>query len=172
LSKYSVGFKLEVAKAYLDGVTSYAALGQRWGVDRSKVRLWVKLYRAHGSEGLARKFTHYSAAFKLSVLQRMWADSLSFYDTAAIFNIRNPSCLAQWERLYRQGGIEALRPRKRGKPKAMSDPKGEPPPGERPDTERSQEDLIAELKQLRMENAYLKKLDALVRARQAPKGRK
>jgi transposase len=45
-------------------------------------------------------------------------------------------------------------------------------PSRRPDAQRSQEELISELNQLRMENAYLKKLDALVRARRAPKGRK
>jgi transposase len=32
------------------------------------------------------------------------------------------------------------------------------------DTDRSREDLLAEVKQLRMENEYLKKLDALVQA--------
>jgi transposase len=53
----------------------------------------------------------------------------------------------------------------------VNDPKDKAPLA-RPDTERSQEELIAELNQLRMENAYLKKLDALVRARPAPKGRK
>jgi transposase len=54
----------------------------------------------------------------------------------------------------------------------MNDPTKDKSPPERSDAERSQEELIAELKQLRMENAYLKKLDALVRARQAPKERK
>jgi transposase len=54
----------------------------------------------------------------------------------------------------------------------MSDHKDRPPPAERSDADRSREELIAELNELRMENAYLKKLDALVQARQAPKGRK
>jgi transposase len=43
------------------------------------------------------------------------------------------------------------------------------------DDKRSREDLLAELDQLRMENAYLKKLQALVQARQQqtpPKKRK
>ncbi|MFP3588694.1 hypothetical protein SCB29_34500 [Paraburkholderia sp. SIMBA_055] len=33
------------------------------------------------------------------------------------------------------------------------------------DEDRSREDLLAEVEQLRMENEYLKKLDALVRAK-------
>jgi transposase len=101
----------------------------------------------------------------------MWADKLSFQEAAAMFNIRGTSCVAGWERLYREGGFRALKPRRRGRRRAMKDPKGKPPPRQS-DAERSQKDLIAELKQLRMENAYLKKLDALVRARHAPKERK
>lgn len=40
------------------------------------------------------------------------------------------------------------------------------------DEARSREELLAELAYLRMENAYLKKLEALTQARHAPKGRK
>jgi transposase len=169
--RYSAAFKIRIAKAYLGGGIGHKALAHKYGVGFAKVRLWTKLYKAHGPSGLSRKYSHYSAKFKLSVLRRMWAKRLSYFDTAAIFNIRNRCCLAQWERLYREGGVEALEPRKGGRRKTMNDPK-EKPPSERSDAERSQEELIAELNQLRMENAYLKKLDALVRARQPPKGRK
>ena len=140
-------------------------------ISQSKLRHWVKRYEAHGAGCFSRKWRYFSAEFKLTVLQRRWADKLSFNETAAIFNIGQPLRVSRWERAYEQGGVEALKPRKIGRPKIVNDPKDKPPP-ERPDTERSQEELIAELNQLRMENAYLKKLDALVRARQAPKGRK
>ena len=53
----------------------------------------------------------------------------------------------------------------------MVDPKVKPPPKGEKDRP-SREELLAELSQLRMENAYLKKLNALVQARQAPKKRK
>ena len=171
MGRYSPDFKIRIAKTYLAGGIGSKGLAARHGIDYAKVRLWAKLYEAHGSKGLARKYSHYSTRFKVSVLRRMWAKGLSYYDTVAFFNLRGHSCLARWERLYREGGAEALEPHKRGRPKTVGDPK-EKPPSERPDAERSQEELIAELKQLRMENAYLKKLDALVRARQVPKGRK
>jgi transposase len=169
--RYNSAFKIRIAKAYLAGGIGHKALAAKHGIDYAKVRLWAKLYKAHGARGLARQYSHYSAKFKLSTLRRMWADGLSYYDTAALFNIRSPSCLPAWERLYRDGGVRALEPRKRGRPKAVTEPK-EKLPSRRLDAERSQEELIAELNQLRMENAYLKKLDALVRARRAPKGRK
>jgi putative transposase len=126
------------------------------------------LYKIHGSDGLAKKLSKYSAAFKLKVLRRMWEDKLSYSETAVIFNIRNPWCLAGWDRLYREGGIEALKPRQKGRPKAVVDPKDKLPPKAANDRQ-SREELLAELGQLRMENAYLKKLNALVQARQAPK---
>jgi transposase len=40
------------------------------------------------------------------------------------------------------------------------------------DEAKSREDLLAELAYLRMENAYVKKLEALTQARQAPTRRK
>jgi transposase len=169
--RYSSEFKVRIAGVYLGGRIGHKALARKHGVDYAKVRLWAKLYQAHGTRGLARKYSHYSAKFKLSVLRRMWTKRLSYYEASAAFNIRNPHTLAKWERLYREGGPKALMPRKQGRPRSMSDPKDKPP-SERSDAQRSPEELIAELNRLRMENAYLKKLEALVRARQRPKGRK
>jgi transposase len=171
VSKYSAEFKVGIAKACLRGEESPRAMAAKHRISQSKLRHWVKRYEAHGAGCFSRKWRYFSAEFKLTVLQRRWADKLSFNETAAIFNIGQPLRVSRWERAYEQGGVEALKPRKIGRPKIVNDPKDKPPP-ERPDTERSQEELIAELNQLRMENAYLKKLDALVRARQAPKGRK
>jgi transposase len=95
----------------------------------------------------------------------MWENELSFGQTAAAFNIRNHSAVGVWERSYREGGFDALLPRPRGRPKQMPAPTTKPEPS--PDDEkRTREELLAELNQLRMENAYLKKLRALVQAKQ------
>ena len=171
MSKHSFEFKLEVVRAHIDGDFGPRALGKKYALDHHKIRQWTKLYKIHGSDGLAKKHSKYSAAFKLKVLRRMWEDKLSYSETAAIFNIRNPWCLAGWDRLYREGGIEALKPRQKGRPKAVVDPKDKPPPKAANDRQ-SREELLAELRRLRMENAYLKKLNALVQARQALKKRK
>jgi transposase len=94
----------------------------------------------------------------------MWDNELSFGQTAAAFNIRNHSAVGRWERMYREGGLDALIPRPRGRAKQMPSPTTKPEPS--PDDEkRTREELLAELNQLRMENAYLKKLQALVQAR-------
>jgi transposase len=156
MSRHSTAFKQSVVAFYLSGDESYASTGAAYGIDHGTVRKWVSSYRMHGVAGLARKFNHYTADFKLSVLRRMWEDGLSHRQTAALFNIRNASCLWDWARRYETGGIDALSPR-RGRSRSMP----EPPAADEPqalqnDDTRSREELLAELNYLRMENAYLK----------------
>lgn len=122
------------------------------------MRKWVAAHAAHGLAGLEKKFSHYDAAFKLSVLRRMWEDGLSRRQAAAIFGIRNASCLPDWERRYERGGIEALAARRRGRPPSMPKPpvKARGADASQSDDTKSREELLAELDYLRMENAYLK----------------
>ena len=62
---------------------------------------------------------------------------------------------------------EALTPRPKGRPRRMSDsPSPQKINSPADDASRSREDLLEEVHQLRMENAYLKKLKALVQAEQ------
>lgn len=169
MSRHSGRFKRSVVDSYLSGDESYASAASKCGVDAATVRKWVALYQAHGDAGLSGKYDHYDAAFRLSVLERMWREGLSYRQTAALFNIRNAGCLAGWEKRYHAGGIEALGPRPRGRP--MSKLPAPAVPVAASDEAKSREELLAELKQLRMENAYLKKLKALTQEH-APKKRK
>jgi len=171
MTKYTDDFKLKVVLAYLNGTGGVKTIAREHGVERGAVQKWIASYRVHGAEGLRKKFSHYSAEFKLSVLRHMWDNELSCRETAAVFDLRNPSCLTDWERRYRRGGIEVLKPRQRGRPKAMPEPEIKPPPSPEED-KRSREELLSELKYLRMENAYLKKVKALVQAKEAPAKRK
>lgn len=165
MSKYSEQFKLAIVQQYLLGNAGSTKIAHEHNLPRSTVRTWVRLHRAHGSDGLAKKFSHYSADFKLSVLQRMWDDELSYGQVAAAFNIRNAGCLSHWERCYHSGGLDALAPRKRGRPKKMPIIPNTEPPELLPDPAgRTRDELVAEVNQLRMEVAFLKKLEALVQA--------
>jgi transposase len=159
MSRHSARLKRSGVDGYLGGEESYASAGAIYGVDAATVRKWVAAYRAHGDGGLSRKYGRYDAAFKLSVLERMWGEGLSYRQTAALFNIRNAGCLAGWEKRYHAGGTEALALRPRGRPRSMPKPP-EPPARKAPvasDDEASREELLAELRYLRMENASLKK---------------
>lgn len=167
MTKYDERFKLSVVQQYLDGKGGYTTLAHRHGLVQSLVRRWVQRFRVHGADAFKNKFSHYSAEFKLSVLRHMWENELSYGQTAVQFDIRNPGVLSVWERSFHSGGLDALKPRPRGRPTAMTIPAAKPDvPSD--DEKRSQEELLAELAHLRMENAYLKKLQALVQARPKP----
>ena len=175
MSKYTEQFKHTVVQEYLSGREGYKALSERHGMaSRSLVERWVTAYLLHGDAGLSKKRSRYSADFKLSVLQHMWENRLSITQTAARFDIRRHSTVGAWERAYRERGRNALTSLPTKRPKKMPIPttKPEVPAG---DDKRSREELLAELEYLRMENAYLKKVDALVQAKKtsaAPKKRK
>jgi transposase len=174
--KYTKEFKQTVVHDYLSSHEGYQNVSRRHGMaNRSLLERWVAAYRIHGDAGLSPKRSRYDADFKLSVLQHMWENQLSITETAAKFDIRRHSTVGDWERVYREGGVEALTPSSpMPRPKQMTIPTTKPPVPAGED-KRSREELLAENEHLRMELAYLKKLDALVQARQksaAPKKRK
>lgn len=164
MAKYSEQFKLAVVQQYLKKAGGYKTIGKAHGVNPKAVQRWVSLFEVHGTEGLAKKFSHYDCQYRLAVLEHMWANELSYNQVASVFNIRNPGCIGQWERCYHSGGIDALMPRKRGGPKKMPDSPPSQPQSPADDETRTREELLAEVNHLRMENAYLKKLRALVQS--------
>jgi len=163
-NRYDEGFKLLVAQQCLHDDTSLREVARQHGLDHSLVRKWRDNYRQHGVVGLRKKYTHRSAAFKLEVLEMMWRDGLSRRQTEALFDIRESGVIGKWERQYHSGGLTALEPKRKGRRPMTKKPPSPPPP---PDAERSHDELLEELAYLRAENAYLKKLDALIREKRA-----
>lgn len=99
MAKYDEGFKLSVVQSYELGQQGFKALAQRYGLDHAQIRRWVKRYERHGREGLSKKRSQYSAAFKLSVLQRMRREALSASQAIAMFDIRGGvGVIRSWER--------------------------------------------------------------------------
>ncbi len=163
-NRYDEWFKLQVAQQCLRDDISLREVARQHGLDHSQVRRWRDSYRQHGVVGLRKKYTPRSAAFKLQVLETMWRDGLSRRQTGALFDIRECGAIGRWERQYHSGGLTALEPKRKGRRPMTKKPPSPPPP---PDDERSQEELLKELAYLRAENAYLKKLDALIREKRA-----
>jgi transposase len=169
--KYDEKFKRKVVLHYIKGTMGYRLLSAHHKVNIEAIKRWVAAYRLHGMKGLRRKVTRYDAQFKLSTLQHMWDNGLSMKQTAAIFNVRNPTSIGIWESRYRSGGLEAL-----AKPhmhaRRMKAPTKNPVI--KPDAERTLEDVLKENESLRMEVEVLKKLQALAQAQKllAPKKRK
>lgn len=165
MARHDESFKLEVVQRYLSEFSGARTIALRYGLDHGTVRRWVEGYRQHGMEGLRRKFSHYDEQFKLNVLRRMWREELSCRQVTALFDIRGGSgVVSAWERQYHEGGIDALKPKPRGRPKRMTAPKPPDPPPPHAGDARTLQALRKENEHLRAEVAYLKKLDALVRA--------
>lgn len=169
MAKHDESFKLEVVQRYLSASIGARTLALQYGLDHGTVRRWVESYRQHGEEGLRRrsKYCCYSVQFKLSVLRRMWEEELSYRRAAALFDVRGGhNVVATWERRYHEDGLEALKSKPRGFPKRMTAPKRPKPLPLQDENPRTLEELRKENEYLRAEVAYLKKLDALVRAQQ------
>ncbi|MED4402451.1 IS3 family transposase [Metabacillus fastidiosus] len=156
MSKYSTEFKLKIVEHYLQTKCSKKSLARIFNVSRSDVQKWIALYENQGVEGFVSVYTNYTVEFKLGILNFMIETGTSLIETAAIFNIPAPSTILRWKKLLEEQGVDALQSKKRGHPSMKKETK------KTQLTEGSQEALLAEIERLRMENAYLKKLNALV----------
>lgn len=169
--KYSDKLKRKIVSDYFNGTMGFRRLSAHHGVNIESIKRWVAAYRLHGVDGLRRKVARYDVEFKLKALQHMWDNGLSMKQTAAVFNVRNPTSIRMWESRYRSGGLEAL-----AKPHKHAHEMKSPTkiPVVKPDAERTLEDVLKENEYLRMEVEVLKKLEALAQAQSkpAPKKRK
>ena len=99
-------------------------------------------------------YANYSTQFKL--------DALGTYliETAAIFKIPIPSTVRSWKRKFETQGFDALQSKKKGRPTEIKKYQ------KLARIEESPEVLQARIKQLEIENKYLKKLSTLVQIKE------
>lgn len=163
MAKYTPVEKLQAALRYLEGKESSYEIAKSIGTDHKAILTWVKQYEYNGVEAFIKRYTNYSAQFKLDVLNYMIEQGTSLLETAAIFNIATPSTLRGWKKQFETKGFDALRSKKKGRPsmKKVTNKQQKQAP-----IEDSSETLQAEISRLRMENEYLKKLNALVQAKE------
>lgn len=166
MSKYSKDFKLKLIKQCLSGKLSLSQLATIHGIDRSNIRLWVNAYQAHGMKSVNRPYTLYSSTFKVSVVKYMSRHGLSLKQACVHFNIPTPRSVSTWQKLYNQGGPTALDPRPRRR-LAMTEKRKPFKATNKPVEEMTQAELMREVQYRRAETAYLKKLEAVLQAREA-----
>ena len=166
MEKYTEQTKLAAVEAYCAGQGGWVATAKDFAVSVSSLRKWVAGYQANGVAGVRTKRRElYSLEFKIEVLRRARDEGLSNRQAAALFDIRKFNIIAVWERAYAAHGMAGLEPRRRGRrEQAAQVVVPEAPPAHGEDSERSSDELLCELNFLRAENAYLKKVNALVRA--------
>ena len=103
----------------------------------------------------------YTGEFKQKVVETMQKEKLSHKEAEREFGLPHNRA-ASWERIYLEEGPEGLYVERRGRPSAAGGAKKDQPPKL---DKKVEEDLIDEVQRLRAENAYLKKLNALVAER-------
>ena len=133
---------------------SHDLLGQLW-----------KRYQAEGPSGLLKKQTiRADYDFKLKVVRDIEENHLTLVDASLKYNVSS-SRIQVWRRIARTQGYDAL---------AITRPRGRPPKNDMGRPRKKKPEEMSELERLRYENeclraenALLKKVKALVEAREA-----
>ena len=127
-------------------------------------QLWAR-YQSEGPSGLIKKKNVKSDyAFKLQVVRDIEENHLTLVDASLKYNVSS-SQIVVWNRIARTKGYDAL---------AITRPRGRPPKNDMGRPRKKKPEEMTELERLRYENeclraenALLKKVKALVEAREA-----
>lgn len=123
MAKYSFEFKKKVVIAYLNGEGGYNYLAQKYNVkNKRQVLNWVDYYNKFGDAGLmrSREKKNYSFEFKLHVIELYLSSEVSYQELALSQGINNPAMIVKWVNDFRVAGPDALRPKKKGRKKTLS----------------------------------------------------
>ncbi|MHA3065357.1 helix-turn-helix domain-containing protein [Lacticaseibacillus saniviri] len=165
--KFDLDFRIKVVKAYLDGQGS-TSLARQFGIKKpATILLWVHRFEKFGVSGLYRQDHRpsYTRAFKLEVLYWMKQHQASYPETALHFNITANSTVWQWQKAVERDGTAGL-VSKRRQANPMNKHKSKKAvqkPVKLTEDQKAFKKLQDENLKLRIENEYLKKLDALAR---------
>ncbi|WP_246565457.1 helix-turn-helix domain-containing protein [Tissierella carlieri] len=166
MAKYSYEFKMKVVQEYLAGKGGFAFLSEKYNISSTRdLQKWVSAYNQFGSDGLMRKRKNqtYSFEFKLHVVELYLTTEVSYQDLALSVGINNPPLISKWVNDYRIAGLDALKPKQKGRRPKVDKPKDTNLDKSKKinvETEYLKQ-LEDENLKLRIENAYLKELRRL-----------
>lgn len=162
MKKYDLEFNLQVVQSFLAGDGGAKLLARRWSVPEEKIQTWVSHYRLQGLDSLRPKRGAYSSQFKLEVLAHQDREQLSSRQVAAIYDIRNPNQVVVWRRTLHEGDAAMQGNGQQADPELKEQ---RPAVGTGTEPLNDPNSLREENERLRAEVAYLKKLQALIRAK-------
>jgi len=142
-------------------------ISRKYGTHRMTVHRYYQQYKRHGPDIFKRSYTHWTKDQKECAVKRVM-DGESITSVAIDLGINPISMLNRWIKRYKENGYTIVE-RKRGKPpmnKSSTNKK------ENLTKEEYLKQLEKENLELRIENEYLKKLDALVSKRKAQQQKK
>ena len=142
----------------------YGLTARKLGVSAATVREWQKMYHVIGRSGflaMGVKHTKYDYETKVAAAKAVVDGGMSKPEAMAHFGIASATPLKQWCRLYREGGVQALKPKRKGRPK-----------GSVRAVPTREEELAERVRKLEAQVAYLKKSIALKAHRRSQTGTK
>lgn len=150
--------KLGMVLEHLEKGITLRELSQRYRYDISNIKYFVGLYRMHGRDIFLKRgeYVVYERDFKLTAIKRKSSEDIPYRQLALELGLIDPALLRDWVDLYKtkgEAGIQTTRGRK-------SYLRHE----DRLDKVASDE-VKERLAYLEAENAYLKKLYALILTR-------
>lgn len=157
--------KVEAIRLFFEKEHSQRSIARLFKIDKQVIACWIEIYRYHGMEGLlAPPCPMYEESFKLKVVQHMIETAESFTKVVGRFNIPGRATIWKWMKRYMSNEDWALyhikRERRNMKKKQSQE--------ELTEVKKLQE----ELEYLKIENAYLKKLQALVQEKELAQRKK
>jgi transposase len=168
--KYSIKQKEAVVRSILAGRASRSSAAREIGCRKSSVQRWLEQYKHYGVKGFKFRNGSYTGEFKLRVVRYFLKKGLSLNQTASLFEIPNESVIGRWLKTYERYGAAGLLKETRGGKKSTMTKK---PRKKAKASSDSAAEKLAELQKevdyLRAENAFLKKLEALVQQEKATK---
>ncbi|MCT0151933.1 helix-turn-helix domain-containing protein [Fructilactobacillus fructivorans] len=176
MTKFSYKLKMEIVKQYLNGDSSIK-LCRKYGIRSCSLVLnWVDRFKQYGEKGLTVRSIQrkYSSADKQNILNWMKLNCASYPETALHFDITSPSLIYRWQRSFELYGISGLDNKRLGRPTMKHKKKLQPDKTDRnvmKDYEEMKR-LKDENMMLKIQNEYLKKLNALDQDEQLDKKHK
>jgi len=161
MAKHSYEQRMEAVLNVVEKHMSIRDSAKLSGIARALIHRWVMRYEQFGVEGVILKHGTYTGEFKQRVIEYMHENHLSVSKTAVLFGVPTDVTVGKWERIYYEEGPLALYIDNRGQNRTMLSDK----PKKVKFNKETEETLLEEVQRLRMENAYLKKLNALVQKR-------
>lgn len=161
--------KLKMVLEYKDNGSTPIVSGCSKATMRRRIRKWAKIYDAYGEDGLEHRIRSWTYEDKTNAVQRV-LDGETYSRVAHTLGASDTTQIATWHRKYLELGWDGLKLDGRGRKRKMGNKPVKPSKGE------SQAEEIVELRKrleyLEAENAYLKKLAALVQQRKAQEQKK
>ena len=181
--RYSGDIKRSAVELHLNSHFGYKKVANMLGIpSATSVRKWTITYQTKGPEALYDKKTRnrsdansssrkgmrhkaYSKELKRYAIELHFNSHYGYKKIAKMLGVSSPHSIKEWIRVYQEEGPEAidnihLGGHKRRRPAQFPKPK-----------ESHNKSYLEELEWLRAENAYLKKLEALVASKENRKPR-